>query len=324
MRMLLVISLLFGLHAFAQDENQNLVPNPSFEAKNHCPVIIANFNSAVQTWNGYGSVEYYHECGLNGAGVPDNWYGNIHPHGDGEAYAAISLWAEQFANFREYISVKLTKSLVAGSEYKVTMYVSLADSVAYATNSLGVYVTRDSISNEEYLSDIFLSKTPSFEYDGSLLDNKENWTLVEGTFTAEGGEQYLVIGNFADDVKTDIHFVGGVSENFDYSNYTYYYIDDISLTLESATGLTEQQTKKDINVYPNPSNGSMFVEYSGLEENSTLELYNSAGQIVDSYQLVFNGTGILSINRTDLSAGIYTYRIVEKGMETITNRIVIR
>ncbi len=324
MRVLLVISLLFGLHAVAQEESQNLVPNPSFEDTVHCPVITGNFGSAVKYWYAYGSSDYYRPCGLNGVSAPSNWCGYATPHADGDAYAGIAVWALPFQNFREYIAVKLTKPLEEGSTYKIKFYVSLSDSTAYAINRIGACVSKDSTSNVAYMADFFLSVKPDVEHKDSFLENKEDWDLVEGVYRADGDEQYLIIGNFAPDYYTDTLFVGGASENFNEVDFSYYYIDDVSLTLESATGIDDQSNVREISVYPNPNNGSMFIEYSGLEENSTLELYNSAGQIVDSYQLVFNGTGVLSINRTDLSAGIYTYLILENGMGTITDRVVIQ
>lgn len=56
---------------------QNLVPNPSFEEFDECPVNNSWIDwGLVNNWTApYGNADYYHECGSNGYGVPMNIYG---------------------------------------------------------------------------------------------------------------------------------------------------------------------------------------------------------------------------------------------------------
>lgn len=59
------------------------------------------------------------------------------------------------------------------------------------------------------------------------------WTQIQGCFTANGGEQYITIGNFNYNVNTDTLYVGTNNPDPNYTNplydYSYYYIDDVSL-----------------------------------------------------------------------------------------------
>jgi OOP family OmpA-OmpF porin len=122
---------LFGL--FSLKAQVNLVPNPSFEEYEDCPVSLADFS--VSNWfiPKY-SPDYYNSCATSSqTGVPDNWGGGGYAH-SGEAYAGIIVWvAEPYSNVREFFSVKLNESLIPGKKYNVEFYVSLMDSLWFAT-----------------------------------------------------------------------------------------------------------------------------------------------------------------------------------------------
>jgi hypothetical protein len=51
---------------------QNLVPNPSFEEYTECPDNIFQIERAVGWSWLVGKLDYYHECGTNGQGIPVN------------------------------------------------------------------------------------------------------------------------------------------------------------------------------------------------------------------------------------------------------------
>jgi len=109
--------------------------------------------------------------------------------------------------------------------YCVTYYVSLADSVTYASNTLGAYLSNNPACNPNtidtlpYIPQILNPST-------NLLSDKINWVPVSGEFTASGGEQYITIGSF--DSITPLIYVGGGANSLA-GHYTYYYIDDVSV-----------------------------------------------------------------------------------------------
>ena len=122
--------------------------------------------------------------------------------------------------YREYIEAPLTTALSAGT-YEVAFYVSLADQAQWAINRMGALL---SVGPVPTVGNYVLNLTPQVSYSGGYLQDKLNWTLISGTFTAQGGENHVVIGNFADDPPTPPLAGQGGTQSF-----AYYYIDDVSV-----------------------------------------------------------------------------------------------
>ncbi len=203
---------------------QNLVPNPSFENFTTCPNTQdqLNFASPWMKPTG-GSPDYYNACAGSGpfVGVPVNGLGNQTPH-SGNAYAGFILRPSN--NYREYIEVPLTSPLVAGVAYDVSFYVSLSDASQWAIDKFGAYLSVGVIGP--------VSGAPTLPYTpqvahplGNFITDKTNWTLISGSYTAAGGEDHLIIGNFSDNPSTTpVTGLGGFYPG------SYYYIDDVSVT----------------------------------------------------------------------------------------------
>ena len=65
---------------------------------------------------------------------------------------------------------------------------------------------------------------------GTFITDKTNWTQISGSYTATGGEDHLVIGNFYDNVATTPQTsLGGFYPG------SYYYIDDVSVCASCVT-----------------------------------------------------------------------------------------
>src|ERR1019366_6309597 len=58
----------------------------------------------------------------------------------------------------------------------------------------------------------------------NLLLSTTGWMLVQGLFVAVGGEGYLTLGNFLPDAGTTAVPASGL-----YTNFSYYYFDDVSV-----------------------------------------------------------------------------------------------
>lgn len=73
-------------------------------------------------------------------------------------------------------------------------------------------------------------------------------------------------------------------------------------------------------VYPNPSDGEVFFEFSGNTGNATIVISDIQGRIV------FNNTGILSdkviIAKGDLASGLYIYRFAT-DLKQISGKLII-
>jgi len=217
---------------------QNLVPNPSFEDTIECPTCItANncvavstkywFNPSTQT---NASPDYFHACWWqknldpNGIGIPFNFPGYQIAH-SGDAY--IGLISFETINFREYIETQLTKPLEAGKKYNISLFASASNDLAlYVVRTLGVHFSKAKITSTNELN---LPVTPQVllaKDDGLHLTDTLNWMKISGSFVANGGEEYITIGNFENDANSDtMHFFGN-------SYISYYFLDDVSVIKE--------------------------------------------------------------------------------------------
>jgi len=215
-----IVFIFSFLSAFAQ---QNLVPNGSFEDTVFCPFGSAQPNSVAVWYNvTSASPDYYNACSSLGAGVPDNDWGFQYAE-DGQAYIGlITYWSSQ-PEYREYMQVKLNTPLVKDKYYCWSMWVSLLDSVDFASNNIGIALSNNAVTafGSQVLLPISL-----YGNESNIQTDANNWVKIGGNFKANGNEEFLTIGNFLPDVltsSTQLHqnTVGGEG--------AYYYIDNVFL-----------------------------------------------------------------------------------------------
>ena len=313
-QILMTILLLFISNLI---HSQNLVPNPSFEDTIYCPVYSQEINSTLFWYSPtILTTDLFHSCNVGDVGVPDNLIGWQNAR-TGNAYAGFTaFYGYPPDNLRQYIQVELIDTLTNSKKYNIKFYLSLADDYEYAVNNIGIYFSLDSffINTNENIDFI-----PQIENDSTNpLTDKENWKLVEGTYTATGGEKYITIGNFRDNVNSDTIYIGGLL-----SNNSYYYIDDVSVILDTLTNISESIEKEDdilfVKVYPNPAKDEIIVELNNLIKSS-FELYNLLGKKIINTQLTRNKTNISVSNIDD---GIYYYKITHNNQTINNGKLVI-
>ena len=231
--------ILFSVVATAQ----NLVVNPSFEqTASNCGNFGGEgfFTDLNGSWsnasNNAGgdscsSPDLFSACNLifgnpSPVHMPNSLLGYQYSR-TGTRHAGI-ITHEALDEYREYIQGHTSAPLQAGTSYCVSMYVSLANDVVYATDNMGIY-----FSNTEYLRDpcpgttnSLINVTPQLNYNcAPIIDTTANWFRLEWNYVATGGEQYFTIGNFFNNANTSITTVGSNIIN----PYAYYYIDDVSI-----------------------------------------------------------------------------------------------
>jgi hypothetical protein len=219
-----LIGALSGL--FLSLNAQNLVPNPDFEAYHNCPPYPGQIQQTV-AWDtpNNNSTDYYHRCAEpdHGASVPVNDLGEQIP-ASGNAYTGIRIWIPIIPGnpvYREYLAAPLLAPLEAGTVYEVKFKVSLAETSSHATDGLGLYFSTLPFINERLYAVNPQIQNPA----GNILKNQTEWTTISGTYRAEGGEQYILIGNFQEDaVMTRI-----LVDEQD-APKVYYYVDDVEVT----------------------------------------------------------------------------------------------
>jgi hypothetical protein len=222
---LCVASPLFIEGAFAQI---NLVPNPSFEQLDSCPVFLNQIEFASPWFQSYitnsgsqnSSTDLFSTCGTSiYCSIPNNFNGNQAARTD-SSYAGIIMYSQPSSH--EYIETMLYNTLLTGKSYCVEFYISLSDNSKFAVSNIGVYFSNDSV----------LATTPPFilnyfpqirNTDTTIVKDKTNWQLISLNYQANGSEQFITIGNFDADSITHISNVVGTKFK------AYYYIDDISI-----------------------------------------------------------------------------------------------
>lgn len=213
---LLIGMVLAAICASAQEqdtvEHTNLVYNGSFEEYRSCPKRIdaVGVLSIVDCWYQptRGSADYFNVCGSKECGVPVNKLGNQIPY-EGDGYCGIYCSRN---DYREYLQTRLRRTLRKGDSIRLTFYVSLSEESTGAVATLGGLFTNERIDDtvrslflhkeREFLSeDVYQTVATLYEPQvvndfGRPLVNTAGWDSITGTFIAQGGEQYITLGNF--------------------------------------------------------------------------------------------------------------------------------
>ena len=294
---------------------QNYIPNYSFEdtTTRVTPLFLPEHWDAatLEGWNyftPYNTLTPQHFQYYS----PSNFVGYQNAH-SGSAYSGIKLYS-LYGNVRhfgrEYMQVQLKQPLTFDSTYCFQLYISLADSMHFSSkNMLGIYFSSNAVSanHTEHLP-----YTPQLVVSpNTYLTDKVNWVKIDMQHQAQGGEEYITIGNFNDTNYIDTTFVPGGGDQF-WMQASYYYLDDIwlshcdSLPESLATGLNEPLLKQQFKVYPNPFVSEITVESKG-KENLAFALFNSLGQEVEVQVQAFEGHYQLVTD--NLPTGLYWLQI---------------
>ena len=312
----LVLFLIFYF-AFLFSYSQNLVPNGSFEDTLACPTFLSEISKAFP-WFGAttGTPDYYNKCNVSGVGMPNNVMGYQQAR-TGEAY--VGLYVLSTINFREYLEIRLMNSLKENNKYCIEFYVSLANTSHFAANSIGMYVSQDSIYNN---NSSVLSYSPQISnFNDSIISDTLNWIKISGNYTASGGEKFIIIGNFNNDANTKIDTLTGNTYG------AYYYIDDVSVTLcdsSDTTGIAENEhIASRFFVHPNPNNGNMQLDYKIPEQQQgVFEIYDLTGRKI--LRKLLNGEqNTITISDAILNEGIYFYKLTVNGKLVTWDKVVV-
>ena len=272
-----ILCFLIGLSAHLCQAQINLVPNPSFEDTiNMHPGCrqsphVCFLDEFIVGWR--GSAVYFSEIfplstdpiGTSiSRGVPSNCVGYQNAR-TGIAYSSVTTFSLVTNHFsrRTHIQTKLIQPLVSGKKYKVEFYVSLADSLHYANNSIGAFFSADSFYVETDVTTDYPNQMPQIQNQlNNILDNNLGWARVCDTMIASGGEHFMTIGNFLPDSLSDTLYLGGgcVWPGGYRICSSLYYIDDVSVTLIDETGIEEMLHESAIKLYPNPARDVLRIE----------------------------------------------------------------
>ncbi|MFN8336008.1 MAG: OmpA family protein [Cyclobacteriaceae bacterium] len=209
--------------------SQNLVPNPGFEEFVKCPGthMINRHEFAIHGWESptNGTPDHFHSCSAGEADVPVNWAGNSNAH-SGKGYAGLYVWSTG-RNYREYLQCELAEPMTAGDKYTLEFYFKLANKAVYAVNRIGMALSASRINTT---SDGLLNLVPvlSIEKDTAMTAATGSWEHATVEYVAQGGERFVVIGNFFANQQTKatrLPFRYGLNPML--NDQSYYFIDDV-------------------------------------------------------------------------------------------------
>jgi carboxypeptidase T len=106
--------------------------------------------------------------------------------------------------------------------------------------------------------------------------------------------------------------------------YDGFFFDDLLVEIidTSSTGITENTASTISQNMPNPADNYTYINIGNLNDNGTLELFNSMGQVVMSVP-VTSGEPSLRVNTEELVQGVYFYRLRVNGAVSETKRMQV-
>ncbi len=318
--LLLHIILLIGtvqLHA-----QINLVPNPSFEDNDSC--FKSGFPSILDT-TGHGTAPFNWLAVLNSPdcykfcdtdGISNFGFYQIPRSGNGMMGVGANSLDDRIINNsikgnKEIGAVKLREILLSNQYYKLIFYVNLANikqrntTNVFATSSMGGYFSSEKLSYQEYpvksLEPIIPQViNPPNRY---LLDTF-GWDKIEGLYKAQGGEEWLTIGDFGNRNNDTLLFKDN-TQPISYS--TYYFIDDVSVTYFDTTNHVIDTTicRGRSFLYHKRPDWDSCIWYDGSSDSS--KVFTQSGVYwVTHFYAGFTATDTIKLTITD-SLPVQTY-----------------
>jgi len=244
-------------------------------------------------------------CAGTSMSVPNNWGGYQQP-ASGNAYGAFATYANMPPTYREYVGGNLTTPLTIGTKYFVSFKVALSiNSTAggnCASNKIGAL-----FSTVAYPSSTFslFGNTPPVYTDSIIVDTTD-WTMISGSFIADSNYTHIIIGNFFDDAHTSV-----VNLAAGFSDFAYYYLDDVKLSTDSAfveAGIEDRDAFLELNVFPVPFTKNLSFSLNNQRVSEILLFDLFARNIL---KVTF--TNSVTLNTEKFSKGIYFYEVRDKN-----------
>lgn len=303
---------------------QNLIPNPSFEDYNFdCGWVIAN-SSNIYAWTQPAcafQAGYCNAClnqwGSPDGSVPHNEVGYAEPS-DGDAYARIATYGDWYPewNPRQYLTVALWEPLEGGQQYCVRLKMSLCDSASYRTSELHCFLWVDTPSVCSNI-DQQIADNANVTLNTQQVDTA-GWTLVEGSFVANGGETTLTLGDFNVAQNMDTTFI---AHRFQVE-FAGYYLDEVFLGA-CDNAMDDRGLPNKHMVYPNPVREGewLWVRIPQAWALASFELVDALGQTVRSGVL---NEGVDRLSVVGFAPGHYELRVTSKSGASATHIVIER
>ena len=192
-----LVALFLPFAAQLQAQDENLVPNGSFE------------NGDAKKLKAYGQLEQFTTDWFAYTDAPLDWYSTevkgekvavpANSYGyedlfDGNRYGGFRAHTKSPKLARTYFQVRLSGNLEANQMYCVSFDISLSDLSKYAVNGIGAYF---SDRKETQPNTGIVARDPQVKHRADkVMQLTEGWETVCGTVLGTGTEEYMTIGGF--------------------------------------------------------------------------------------------------------------------------------
>jgi hypothetical protein len=301
----------------------NLVENPGFEFRPECDDNNGPLEEAPPWFNPTGATpDVFHECAVQNEapcpypdqlfldpwlfGVPTNVLGCQFPK-TGSGYAGFYAYSPTFdgSDFREYLAVPLSETMISGTTYLVRFYLSLAERSLYSVSSIQVSFSSEPLTDPLNIG--ILNSEVQLTTQDEYFDNRNAWDEVSWEYEATGNENYMYIGNFQANSIIDTAY--SLAVNIDPEDHylaAYYYLDDVYVGSDIVSN-RHLKSSFEVSIWPNPADE--FLNIDGNIRIKDISIYSSVGTIVNS-QVELNNT-TARFNTSNLSPGLYIIETVD-------------
>jgi|JI9StandDraft_1071089.scaffolds.fasta_scaffold11480_3 hypothetical protein len=147
---------------------------------------------------------------------------------NGNNFILVSFYCPNcgIPNQRFYPRTRLRNTLKSNTKYCAKYYVVNTNHNRIAIENYGMYFGGSSNDTIKLCAMPLSYLTPQIEYSGGIITDTLNWTAISGTFTANGNEKYLYLGNFRTDVATNTLLINTPTLQVMSNDI---YIDDVSV-----------------------------------------------------------------------------------------------
>jgi hypothetical protein len=115
-----------------------------------------------------------------------------------------------------------------------------------------------------------------------------------------------------------IYEYNGSSSTTDYLTSTFATNSESTTTV---TAVTEAKEADKIKLYPNPNTGNVAIDLSDIINITQIQIVNDLGTLVNTVE-VTNASGIVNVNTTELSSGIYYLMIKKSDNSQLTKKMI--
>ena len=174
-------------------------------------------------------------------GAPPTATTPLSPH-SGNGYSGISVCQPTIgSDHREYITSQLVSTLQVGATYQFSAWVRLSGNSQRGIQNLSVLFS-NAPAVQGFNAQNGLPITPAagdllVPLSASVITDRHNWTQVTASIVIPPGSSYqhITIGNFSDNFTTTLSGQLQLLTSPGNTIFSYYFIDDVSLTCECCT-----------------------------------------------------------------------------------------